>query len=79
MPNLHETVMGRTLIEGTIPALVTELKILNRNLAPKRYEREIATTASISHYLAEGYAPVLVYRDNGEDLIIVEREVRDEV
>jgi len=79
MPNLHETVMGRTLIEGTIPALVKELKTLNQNLAPKRYERDIATTRSISHYLAEGYAPVLVFRDSGEDFIIVEREVRDEV
>lgn len=31
-PEFHQTIMGRTFFEGTMPALVRELKRLNENL-----------------------------------------------
>lgn len=31
-PEFHQTIMGRTFFEGTMPALVRELKRLNDNI-----------------------------------------------
>lgn len=31
-PDFHQTVMGRTFFEGTMPALVRELRRLNDNI-----------------------------------------------
>ena len=55
-------------------ALLEQLHNLNKNLNPKM-ERDIVGTNAIAHALAEGWKPVMVFHDSGEEYIIVERRV----
>ena len=44
MPQLHETMMGKRFIEGTVPQLVRAVEKLNKNLEPKvEYEIKVVT------------------------------------
>ena len=50
MPELHETLMGRKLIEGTLPDIADQLKRIADALEDKEIRTENAITNLINQY-----------------------------
>ena len=72
---LHETRMGAAFFNGQPPRLIKALETIGENLKKRPVEQTIADTSSIASFLAEGWRFVGVFSDNGQDYIIVEREI----
>jgi len=50
MPELHETLLGRRLIEGTLPDIANQLKRIADALENKEIRTENALTNLITHF-----------------------------
>lgn len=71
--DFYQTKMGKEFFEGRLPALIKELKALNRNLSKADYVQEICTTGALPRYLDEGARYVGYFIERGETFCIIER------